>query len=68
MENYKVRYKNPKFSNEKVELDGESFVHCEFENCIIREIYDQQPAKHHSKIRTGGKRKCYQRYRSFLRA
>jgi hypothetical protein len=35
MEAYKVRYKNSKFSNEKVELDGKSFVHCEFENCII---------------------------------
>jgi hypothetical protein len=35
MENYKVRYKNSKFSNEKVELDGKSFIHCEFENCII---------------------------------
>jgi hypothetical protein len=33
MENYRVRYKNSKFSNEKVELDGKSFVHCEFENC-----------------------------------
>src|SRR4030066_1529321 len=31
----KVRYKNAKFSNEKIELDGKSFVHCEFENCII---------------------------------
>lgn len=35
MENYKVRYKNSKFSHDKVELDGKSFVHCEFENCII---------------------------------
>jgi hypothetical protein len=35
MENYKVRYKNSNFSKEKVELDGKSFVHCEFENCII---------------------------------
>jgi hypothetical protein len=35
MENYKVRYKHSKFSNEKVELDGKSFLHCEFENCII---------------------------------
>jgi len=35
MEGFKVRYKNSKFSNEKVELDGKSFVHCEFENCII---------------------------------
>jgi hypothetical protein len=34
MENYRVRYKNSKFSNEKVELDGKSFLHCEFENCI----------------------------------
>ena len=35
MEDYKVRYKNSKFSNEKVELDGKSFVYCKFENCII---------------------------------
>ncbi len=35
MENYKARYENSKFSNEKVELDGKSFIHCEFENCII---------------------------------
>ena len=35
MENYKTRCKNSKFSNEKVELDGRSFIHCEFENYII---------------------------------
>lgn len=35
MGNYKVRYKNTKFSNQKVELDGKSFIHCEFENCIF---------------------------------
>jgi hypothetical protein len=35
MEAYKVRYKNAKFSNEKIELDGKSFIHCEFKNCII---------------------------------
>jgi hypothetical protein len=35
MENYRVRYKHSKFSNEKVELDGKFFLHCEFENCII---------------------------------
>jgi len=35
MENYKVRYKNSKFSNEKIELDGKSFIHCEFKDCII---------------------------------
>ncbi len=35
MAGYKVRYKNAKFSNKKVELDGKSFVHCEFENCLV---------------------------------
>ena len=35
MEDYKVRHKHSKFSNEKVELDGKSFVHCHFENCMI---------------------------------
>lgn len=35
MKNYQIRYKNSKFLNEKVELDGKSFIHCEFENCII---------------------------------
>ena len=35
MEKYKVRYKNTRFSNQKVELDGKSFVHCEFEDCIV---------------------------------
>jgi len=35
MENYKVRYKNTKISKQKVELDGKSFIHCDFENCII---------------------------------
>ncbi len=35
MEGYKIRYKNSKFSNELIELDGKSFIHCEFENCII---------------------------------
>lgn len=35
MENYQIRYKNSKFYDQKVELDGKSFVHCEFENCLI---------------------------------
>ena len=35
MENYRVRYKNSKFSNEKVELDGKTFIRCDFENCIF---------------------------------
>jgi len=34
-QDYRVRYKNSKFSDQKVELDGKSFIHCEFENCII---------------------------------
>lgn len=33
--NYKTRYKNARFSDQKVELDGKSFDHCEFENCMI---------------------------------
>jgi len=35
MENYKIRYQNSKFFNKKVELDGKSFIHCDFENCIL---------------------------------
>jgi len=35
MQEYKVRYKNTKFSNQKVELDGKTFIRCDFENCIF---------------------------------
>ena len=35
MFNYKIRHKNAKFSDQKIELDGKSFINCEFENCII---------------------------------
>ena len=35
MGDYKVRYKNAEFSNQKIELDGKSFIHCEFKSCII---------------------------------
>jgi len=35
MDSYKVRYRNTTFSNQKIELDGKSFIHCEFEDCII---------------------------------
>jgi len=35
MGEYKVRYKNSKFFNQKIELDGKSYIHCEFDNCII---------------------------------
>ena len=33
--NHRTRYRNARFSNQKVELDGKSFDHCEFENCMI---------------------------------
>jgi len=32
---YKTRYKNSRFSRQKVEIDGKSFLNCEFENCMI---------------------------------
>jgi hypothetical protein len=35
MKDYTVRYKNSKFSNQKIEVDGKSYNNCEFENCII---------------------------------
>jgi hypothetical protein len=35
MESYKIRYKSTKFSKQKIELDGKSFIHCDFENCIV---------------------------------
>jgi hypothetical protein len=34
-QDYKVRYKNSRLSDQKVELDGKAFIHCDFENCII---------------------------------
>ena len=35
MEGFKIRYKSSKFSNQKIELDGKSFIHCEFKGCLI---------------------------------
>ena len=35
MTDFKRRYKNSRFSNQKVEIDGKSFLNCEFENCMI---------------------------------
>ena len=35
MQDYTVRYKNAKFANQKIEMDGKSFIHCEFEGCLI---------------------------------
>src|SRR5512139_1078904 len=32
---YQTRYKNSRFSNQKVEIDGKSFLNCEFENYMI---------------------------------
>jgi ribosomal protein L37AE/L43A len=32
---YKVRYRNSRFSNEKIELDDKSFFHCDFTDCLI---------------------------------
>lgn len=35
MEACRVRHRNAKFSNQRIELDGKSFEHCRFENCLI---------------------------------
>jgi hypothetical protein len=35
MEGFKIQYKNATFPKEKIELDGKSFNHCTFKNCII---------------------------------
>ena len=35
MENYTARYKNSKFSHQKIEVDGKFYNNCEFEGCII---------------------------------
>jgi hypothetical protein len=35
MAKYKTRHRNAKFLNEKVEVDGKTFKHCEFKDCII---------------------------------
>jgi len=35
MVDFKTRYKNSRFSSQKVEIDGKSFLNCEFENCMI---------------------------------
>ncbi len=32
---YTTRFKNARFSNQKVELDGKAFVRCEFDHCMI---------------------------------
>ena len=35
MAEYKVTYKNSKFTDQKIEVDGKSFTNCEFKGCII---------------------------------
>ncbi len=35
MNKYTTRYKSYTFSNQKIELDGKYFLHCEFHNCLI---------------------------------
>jgi len=35
MVEYKTRYKNSKFSGQKIEVDGKFYTTCEFENCLI---------------------------------
>jgi len=35
MEGYRTQYKNSTFSGQKLELDGKSFNHCKFKDCII---------------------------------
>jgi hypothetical protein len=35
MQIHRFRYKNSKFSNEKIHLDGKAFIHCGFEDCLI---------------------------------
>lgn len=35
MGDFQVHYKNARFANERIELDGKSFSHCQFEDCLI---------------------------------
>ena len=35
MSTFQTRYKNKKFVKERVELDGHSYQHCDFEGCLI---------------------------------
>jgi len=32
---FHTRYKNKKFVKERIELDGHSYQHCEFEGCLV---------------------------------
>ena len=35
MSTFRVKFKNKKFVKERVELDGHSYEHCDFEGCLI---------------------------------
>ena len=35
MSTFQIKYKNKKFVKERVELDGHSYEHCDFEGCLI---------------------------------
>ncbi len=35
MDDPTIQYKNSKFVSQKIELDGKSFSHCQFEDCLI---------------------------------
>ncbi len=35
MSTFQTRYKNKKFVKERVELDGHSYQHCDFEGCLV---------------------------------
>ena len=35
MSTFQIKYKNKKFIKERVELDGHSYEHCDFERCLI---------------------------------
>ena len=35
MSTFHTRYKNKKFVKERIELDGHSYQHCEFEGCLV---------------------------------
>ena len=35
MSAFQTKYKNKKFVKERVELDGHSYEHCDFEGCLL---------------------------------
>jgi len=35
MSRVRTKFKNKKFTQERIELDGHSYQHCQFEGCLI---------------------------------